>query len=124
MPIETTRDDDQNLTIHVVTGPVSETQMYRSLEDSYDPEPTALILWDMSQSDLSHIKPEIIRKFMRRAAELGVIRQDGRTAVVASSDLQFGLARMSESFADLESIPFSFKAFRSRQEAMLWLMAD
>ena len=78
MPIETTRHNDQDLTIHVVTGPVSEAQIFGSLEDAYDPAPTALILWDMSQSDLSHIKPETIRKFMRRAAELGSVRQQLR----------------------------------------------
>ena len=48
----------------------------------------------------------MLRKFIRRAAQIGVRRQGGRTAVVASDDLQFGLARMSETFADLESMPY------------------
>jgi len=124
MSIETTRDRGQNLTIHVVTGPVSEPQMYRTLEDFYDREPTALVLWDMSQAELSQVTPGMLQKFVRRAAEIGVRRQGGRTAVVAPEDLEFGLARMSETFADLESMPFSFSAFRSRQEALPWSMAD
>ena len=95
MPIETTRDKGQDLTIHVVTGPVFEAQMYRTLEDFYDREPTALVLWDMSQAELSQVTPDMLQKFIRRAAEIGVRRQGGRTAVVASDDLQFGLARMS-----------------------------
>ncbi len=126
MGIKITRDEDQDLTIHVVTGPVSEEEMYDTLCNFYKRNPTALLLWDMSQSDVSHVTPDILQRFIRKSTELEVYRQGGgRTAVIAPEDLQYGLARMSEAFAELESVPYSnsFGAFRSRQEALQWLKA-
>lgn len=124
MAIETTRDADQNLTIHVVIGSVSEKEMHRVLEDFYDGQPTALVLWDMSQAELAHVTAEMLQKFVRKAAKLGVRRRGGRTAVVAPADLQYGLGRMSETFAEIESTPFNYCVFRSRQDAMHWLTSD
>jgi hypothetical protein len=124
MSIETTRDADRNLTTHVVIGSVSEKEMHGVLEDFYDRQPTALVLWDMSQAELAHVTAEMLAKFVCRAAELGVRRRGGRTAVVAPDDLQYGLGRMSETLAEIESAPFSFRVFRSRQDAMQWLASD
>ncbi|CAB1072252.1 hypothetical protein D1AOALGA4SA_1489 [Olavius algarvensis Delta 1 endosymbiont] len=121
MPIKTTRDKGQNLTIHVVTGSYSEEEMYRVLENFYGQKTTALELWDMSQAELAHVTPSMLQKFIRRAAELGMSRRGGQTAVVAPDDLQYGLGRMSETLSELESTPFSFRVFRSRKDALLWL---
>lgn len=122
MPITTTRDRGQNLTEHVVTGPALEAEMYRTLEDFYAQEPTDLLLWDMSNAEVSHVTPDILRKFVQRAAKLGVSREGGRTAILAPEDLQFGLGRMTETFADIESTPYKVQVFRSRQDALKWLM--
>jgi len=104
-----------------VTGPASEDEMYRVLEDFYGQKTTTLVLWDMSQAELAHVTPSILQKFIRRAAELGVSRRGGQTAVIAPNDLQYGLGRMSEILFELESTHFSFRVFRSRQDALLWL---
>ncbi|HUL29981.1 MAG TPA: hypothetical protein VLZ03_05950 [Thermodesulfobacteriota bacterium] len=124
MPIETTRDQERNLTVHVVTGPVSEQEMYGTLEEFYKREPTALLLWDLSKADLSWVTPNMLQRFVRKAVKLGARRRGGRTAVVAPEDLQYGLGRMTEAFVESESAPFSFHVFRSRQDALSWLMAD
>ena len=122
MGIKITRDEYQDLTLHDVTGLVSEEEMYDAVETLYKREPTALLLWDMSQADVSHVTPDILQKFVRKSTELAVRRQGGgRIAVVASEDLQYGFARMSVVFAEMESAPYSFSAFRSRQEALQWL---
>ena len=122
MGVKISRDEYRDLTLHDVTGPVSEEEMYDALDNFYKREPTALLLWDMSQADVSHVTPDILQRFVRKSTELAVRRQGGgRIAVVASEDLQYGLARMSEVFAEIESAPYSFRAFRSRQEALQWL---
>ena len=83
-----------------------------------------LLLWDMSQAELSNVTPDILKRFVTRAAELGKSRKGTRTAVIAPSDLQYGLGRMSEVFMDLESAAFSFRAFRSEEDALRWLISD
>jgi hypothetical protein len=124
MGIKITIDKEKDLTIHDVTGPVSEEEMYNALENFYLKEPTKLLLWDMSETDVSHVTSDILQKFIRRSVELGLSRQGGRTAVFASEDLQYGLARMSQTFAEIESVPYSFRVFRSRKEALQWLSSD
>ncbi len=109
------------LTVHDVTGPVSEVEMYDALERFYKQEPSALLLWDMSQADVSHVTSEILQKFVKKSAELEVSRQGGRTAVIASDDLQYGLAKMSVAFSEMELAPCSFHTFRTREEALQWL---
>ena len=122
MGVKITRGEYQDLTIHEVAGPISEEEMYDALDSFYQREPTALLLWDMSQADVSHVTPDILQRFVRKSTELEMCRQrGGRIAVVASEDLQYGLARMSEVFAELESAPYSFSVFRSHQEALKWL---
>jgi hypothetical protein len=125
MGVKITRNEYRDLTLHDVTGSVSEEEMYDALDNFYKREPTALLLWDMSQADVSHVTPDILQRFVRKSTELEVRHQRGsRIAVVASEDLQYGLARMSEVFAELESAPYSFRVFRSHQEALQWLKSS
>ena len=124
MGIKTIKDEEQDFTVHEVTGPISEVEMYDALEIFYKQDPTSLLLWDMSQTDVSHVTSDILQKFVRKSAELGTARQGGRTAVIAPEDLQFGLARMSEVFSDMASAPYSFRSFRTREEALKWLTSD
>lgn len=122
MEIEITKDE--YLTVHNVKGLVSEEEMHDALEMFYKEDPTPLLLWDMSQSDVSNVTPDILQNFARKSAKLGASRQGGRTAVIAPEDLQYGLARISEAFLEIESSPHSFSVFRTREKALQWLMAD
>ncbi len=124
MSIETSRDPSRDLTIHVVSGLTSTDDMIAALEKFYSQGSTLLTLWDMSQSELSQITSGGIQEFIKRAAELGIERKGGRTAVVATEDLQYGLGRMAESFALFEKLPFRMRLFRAREEAMTWLFSE
>jgi hypothetical protein len=121
MNIKITIDESQDLTIHDVSGLISEREMYAALEKFYQQEPTSHLLWDMSQTVVAHVTPDMLRGFVGRSTELGKHRQGGRTAIVATEDLQFGLARMSAAYAEFQSAPYSIRVFRSREEALRWL---
>jgi hypothetical protein len=124
MGIKTIRNEKQDLTVHEASGLISEVEMYEAQKNFYKNNPTTLLLWDMSQAEVSHITSDILRKFAIKSAELGALRQTGRTAVVAPEDLQFALARMSGVFSEMESAPYSFRPFRTREEALQWLKSD
>jgi hypothetical protein len=124
MSITTTRDRENDLTTHVITGYADEKEMHAVLEEDYSSEPTLRVLWDMSQAQVGHVTAEILRNFVKAAAQKGVPGKGGRSAVIAPQDLQFGLARMSEFFTELEEAPFKFSAFRTREEALQWLNAE
>ena len=124
MPIATTQDLKQNLTVHVVTDRVTEQEMFGTLEAFYAGQFTRLLLWDMSQANLEHVSIDTLRRFVHRAAELGADRVGGKTAVVAATALQYGLARMSATFADIEAAPYEFAIFKTCEEARAWLTSD
>ncbi len=107
-----------------MSGPNSVKEMIAALESFYHQGSTLLTLWDMAQSELSAITPEGILKFIRRAAELGGERRGGRTAVIATEGLQYGLGRMAETFALFEELPFRMGLFRSREETLPWLFSE
>lgn len=125
MAIETSRDPVRNFTTLAIVGPVTLDEMIKVVDDFYAEESTRYTLWDLSQSDLSNVKPDEILKFIQKAAESGLVHErDGRTAIFASDDLQYGLGRMAETYADCEDFPYGMGLFRSREEAMDWLLSD
>ena len=121
MSIKTKRKISEELTEHIVTGIVSEEEMFECEEAFYRKGPTRLQLWDMSGADLRLITTKGMRRFVNRAAQLGKVRRNGRTAVIVQSKLQYGLARMAEVFGKLEALPFEFRVFIERAEALAWL---
>lgn len=124
MPIETTRNKNQNLTIHVATGQVTEDEIITTLENFYGGESTEQVLWDMSEADVATITPAVTQQLIRKTAKLSANRQRSRTAVIAPSDLKFGLGRMAESYAELEALPYNYRVFRSREKALEWLVSN
>jgi len=124
MPIATTQDFELDLTQHVVTGRVTDEEMFGTLEAFYGGRFTRLLLWDMSQAELQYVTADALRRFVQRAAELGARRAGGKTAVIAATALQYGLGRMSEAFAKIEGAAYDFRAFRSYDEAVAWLLSD
>jgi hypothetical protein len=124
MPIKTTRDRSNELTEHVVSGLIIDDEMFACQKEFYEGGPTRLQLWDMTAADLAKITTDGLRRFVGRAAMLGEVRRGGRTAVIVRSGEQYGLARMAEVFGEFESLPFAYAVFRSRDEALAWLLAE
>ena len=120
MKIDISRDEELDLTRLTVTGQPTLSEMLKAL-DWLSENRTRLILWDMSNADMSNAATSEVRKFVERAVELGKGRTDGRTAVVAPGDLEFGFARMSGSLTDMNEADYSLSAFRSIEDAMEWL---
>ena len=48
-------------------------------------------------------------------------RAGGKTAIVGKFDVDFGLARMYEAYADYEKIQIEYKVFHQLDEAIKWL---
>jgi hypothetical protein len=121
MSVETNMDTAGDITEHVVTGRANEEEFFEAEQRFYREGPTLYQLWDLTGCDLSGITISGLRSFVALAARLGQVRPEGRTAIVVESDLQFGLARMSEAFGDLVSLPFALRVFKDRGEALAWL---
>ena len=121
MPIRTTIDELNTLTEHVATDVVTDAEMFACQAAFYETGPTRLELWDMSGADLTKITIAGLQRFVAREASLGTLRRGGRSAVITKTNLQYGLGRMAEILGEFESLPFDFRIFRKRADAVAWL---
>ena len=89
-----------------------------AMDDPACPRPVAL-LFDVSRSESLATRPA--HEIRRMAEYLGPYtdRIGGRVAVVAPSDVQFGLSRIGATRS--ESIGVTAQVFRSAEEALKWL---
>jgi hypothetical protein len=127
MPIIKEVDETARLTTLTVVGEVTFVEMRRVIESFWEaPALTLNVLWDYRQADMSHLSREdheaLVRvglKYRPRHAE----RTGGKTAIIASADLEYGMNRASETMTHLEGYPFQVKTFRTAEEAEAWLAA-
>ncbi len=124
MPVRTVIDQERDITVHTATGEVVDEEMFAAQSEFYENGPTTLQLWEMSECSVKGVTIGGMRTFIERAAQLGKAREKGRTAVIVSSQLQYGLARMAEAFGEFASLPFEFHAFKDRDEANAWLNGE
>ncbi len=121
MPVITDINQKIDFTEHIATGDVRDDDMFSAQKEFYENGPTRFQLWDMTGCVMTGITMGGMRTFIERAAQYGKVRENGKTAVIVSSQLQFGLARTAEAFGEFSSIPFAFQVFKDRAEALAWL---
>ena len=123
MTNHTTRDDSLQLTVHTITGEVTVDELI-GLVKGFNENPTRLVQWDMSGAELSGTTQGDIRALIEGATTLATNRPAGKTAVIAPMDIQFGLGRMSEAYAEITKLPFELRVFRTEVEAQQWLLDE
>jgi hypothetical protein len=60
---------------------------------------------------------------VERAAEYAHRRKGGRTAIVCSMNVDYGVSRIFETFIQLLQVPFETLVSRDIEQAMEWLNA-
>jgi hypothetical protein len=61
------------------------------------------------------------KKIISLVKSYGNKRPKGKTALVSNKDLDFGLSRVSEAYANIENLPWEIRSFRSMDEALKWI---
>jgi Ca2+-binding EF-hand superfamily protein len=122
MSIKSKIDKTMNLTTHILKGKISADDLRSVLESFFNDRPTENVLWDLreAKSDGKIISNDLekIARFVKKNQSLS---SHGKVALVASSDLAFGLSRTYEAFAQIEGISYSVRVFRSMEGAVKWL---
>lgn len=120
--LEITVDSEHELTVYRCSGRMKEEELTHILQSFYSGTPTLNILWDYSDASLEGISSEYVRQIHARVLKLGFARQGGKSAIVATKELEYGLARMFQIMADENGFPLRIKLFRSIDEAHQWLL--
>lgn len=121
--ITTSIDYETGLTIQKVIGQISAAEIKSTIDNYYKGKFTALILWDFSDAIMNLITPGDARGIALLTKKYAEIRPNGKTAMVFSSDLGFGLGRVYDSSQHIENPGVSYMSFRNFDDAQNWLMS-
>ena len=119
--IETKIYKEKDLTIHTVSGSLTVQVVYDELDRYYAGPVTMHILWDVTRADLSSWETDQIVSLVKKVKEHSHVRAGGKTAIVISKNLDFGISRMYQAYAEREKIDFEIGVFRDIEKAVLWL---
>ena len=119
--IETIVDSQGDLSVFTVNGELTADEIIERVEEYYTKHPTKLVLWIMGDVDLSAITREGIERIIQIAKKNTGKRKEGKTAIVGSKDVEYGLARMYEAYTGFENLPYEYKIFKDVDEAKEWL---
>ena len=117
--IRTFIDNQQDLTIHIVSGDLTSHEILDKLKFCYQSAPTTKILWNLSAATWSRIANDELRSTAAGARRYS--KKGGRMALVFSRDVDFGLGRMFGVYAEMGGQESEFNSFRNRKEADEWL---
>ena len=130
-PVEAAHPDGSEITIDVerrrlllsfrglLTGEAMISQLHRE-EPVYSQYPSFDRLNDLSEADMGGVTPEALRLLQEAVRRVDLrVGFSGRVAIVAPTDLAFGLTRMFQLGGDTRESPQ--RVFRSAEEAHRWL---
>ena len=120
--IETTIDIDRQLTIQTVTGEATFAEIAHAIKTYYEGVVTKFVLWDSTQAVLDNVKANEVEALAALTKKCSGRRKGGKTALVFSSDLGFGIGRMFDTHHEILASAVSHGSFRSREEALKWLL--
>ena len=120
MSITTETDNDRQLTIHTGIGNVTFEEFMELMKQFYADPQTMNVLWDVRKAiiDISFKETEVLVNYITPYSNK---RASGKSAVVISRELEYGMSRVVKNLLEINKIPFRFKIFRSYEEAMHWL---
>jgi hypothetical protein len=125
MPITSKVEKKRNLTIFTLTGDLTLDEIIGALKSFWEGgELTLHTLWDTQNALVKNLKSSDIENIAwfigQNRNRLGK-RKDGKAAIVASTDLQYGLSRVLGTLYERENVPVRLHPFRSMEEAIRWL---
>jgi len=110
-----------DLTIFTVKGDLSSNEIMQYSSVYYQLKPTQLVLWDASEGTVENITNEDFKKLASEMRKITHNRVVGKTALLGKFDIDFGLSRMYEAYAEMENVPVTYCSFHNRDDAMSWL---
>ena len=126
MPIISKIRPSKQFSTLTATGEISSNEILEAVKSFYIKQPSNNVLWDFRYADLkkllfSNELENITTNFTKLNWEF---KRVGKTAIVASTDLWFSLARMHATVAEIKNLSHKIQVFRFMDEAIKWLGSE
>jgi len=108
---------DGNVTKFLVVGSPTVEELAAHMEKYY-PLVKKAIIWDFSKAETSRFTKVDMKRLSGLSSKL---THHERTAIVGSDDLQFGMVRMYEVYAEMDREPVLMMPFRTIEEAIVFV---
>ena len=116
-------DQDRKILNISVSGKSDFNEFSSTLEtitNSKDFPPNIRTVWDIRQADFSFANFQLVKEVVKIRSKFSK-RSHCRSALVVSSNLQYGLSRMFEMLSD-GKIQHKLRIFRDLEEGEKWLL--
>ena len=120
MPIQTTQLDD-DLVLCTAIDAITFAELMEVLKQFYEDDPPLNILWDLRQGTAVNLTYDHLGLIVDYVAKFSEKRKRGKTAFVVLRDVDYGIFRTMDTFADLKEVPLTLQAFHDYDEALQWL---
>ena len=117
-------ESESDLTVFTIVGEVTADDVRDTIHKFYGGRVTLNVLWDLSQGDVRKLSADDVYSIANTRRIYAEMRKGGKTAIVAPTDIAFGLTRMYEFMTDIQDYSFKTQAFRTTQEAYRWLLEE
>jgi len=117
-------ESESDLTVFTVVGELTASDARDIIQKFYEGRVTLNVLLDLSQGDVSKISADDVHSIAHTPRKYAEMRKGGKSAIIAPTDIAFGLTRMYEFMTDIQNYPFKTQAFRTTQEAYRWLLEE
>lgn len=118
--VSKTIDENLELTELSWNGKLSLDEIIQTLNEFYA-SPTRNLIWNISKADISTITNDDLKTVIAITKEPAHRRPDGKTAILGSTDLHFGMARVYATYCEFENHPISVSVFRNKDAAINWI---
>ena len=122
--IEKLSDTQQQLTTFKCTGDIIVKELINELITFYEKSPTLYMLMDLTNAHLKRGSTEDVREYIDFVKNKGSVRSGGRTAIMVSSDNEYGLSRAFQIISKIKGLDIETGIFHSLVEAKQWLLPN
>jgi hypothetical protein len=126
MTITSKADPSKQFSTFVVTGEISSNEIVDTAKSFYKKQPNNNVLWDFRYADLEALLfSDELENITASLIKLNwKLQRVGKTAIVASTNSWFSLAKMYSTFAGIKDVSHIIQLFRFMDEAINWICSE
>ena len=112
------------VTMRSVLGETTADELLNALRNFYEGQITQDVIWDLTKGSLQLLTDNDMRRIAKFVFSHAHKRLGRKTAIVAPTDIEFGMSRMINTYGDLADLPFETRTFRTLSDAAEWIGLD
>ncbi|MBD3671796.1 MAG: hypothetical protein HUJ29_13585 [Gammaproteobacteria bacterium] len=124
MSLETEIRESEGLVVHTITGELSLDEVKQATVRLFSNpafRPDMSILVDLREGTANALSQQDLDDFVELTQAMDEKRGNGRSAILAARDVDFGIGRILQALLDGSSR--SLQVFRDYKQALKWLLA-